>query len=405
MNHMMSVAIDLTPILPGGENGGAKILVIELITHLTIMAPNINFLLLTHERSHEELRFLDCQNAKRICVMPSSFDVSGKTIFKRLINKIKHFVFIKKKQRFALLKVDLLFCPFSAPTYHQDGIPTICTILDLQYKTYPEFFTKKDLRSRHKTFINACAKASKLVTISEYTKATVIQHSNFDSRQIKTIYPRMAQRTKDLDHTNTHILKQFNIGPQQYILYPANFWKHKNHQSLFIAFAKAKKQLNSNIKLVCTGAANAHQTWLIKKTKDLQVENDIVFTGFVSPIQVTTLLVNAKGMIFPSLYEGFGIPIVEAFAHGIPVACSNLTALPEIAKDAAILFNPKDVEEITQAIIRLCTLSPAAKNHLSALGYKRAENFSQAAQMAIEYIDIFQECIRHFAPQYFLDKM
>ncbi len=177
---------------------------------------------------------------------------------------------------------------------------------------------------------------------------------------------------------------------QQYLLYPANFWKHKNHEMLLTAFGMARAQgLPEYVKLVCTGAPGERRDWLMRATAGLGLDSCVVFPGYLPDLELSALLANARGVIFPSLYEGFGLPVVEAMAAGIPVACSNATSLPEVAGDAAIVFNPKMPTEISAAILSL-TLDESLRERCIAAGRVRASEFLDSRRMAQEYWRVFQ---------------
>src|SRR5262249_26509 len=149
---------------------------------------------------------------------------------------------------------------------------------------------------------------------------------------------------------NTQALKRLGLAPQRYVLYPANFWKHKNHEMLFTAFgmACADAGLDKDIKLVCTGAPGARQQWLIEAARAMNLQDRILFPGFLPTAELARLLANCRGVVFPSLYEGFGLPVIEAMAASVPVACSNTTSLPEVAADATILFDPRVPADIAE---------------------------------------------------------
>jgi len=410
MAAINTIAIDLTPILPGGENGGAKIFVLELISQLATLAPQTRFVLLTQAAAHEELKQLECNNIQCVMVM----DKSGKNqsfanwalaIFKKLplvADKLgtlglRLFSLLKRWKGGTLLrdkKVELLFCPFTAPTFAEPGIPTVCTIYDLQYKTYPEFFSAADLAYRNYIFEEACQKASMLTAISEYSRQSAICHGKIDPQKIQTIHLQMAQRILPKANQETSIHSRLALCPQQYFLYPANFWKHKNHEMLLTAFGIACEQgLAANIKLVCTGAAVARQPWLEEAAEKMQLGGRVLFPGFLTDQEISELLVNSKGILFPSLYEGFGLPVIEAMAAGIPVACSDLTALPEIAAEAALFFNPRIPTEIAAAIIALDT-DVELRNKLINAGKVRATMFANSEKMAQEYWQLFQHVLQ-----------
>ena len=415
-SNLNNIAIDLTPILPGGENGGAKIFVLELINQLALLAPKTSFILLTQQASHAELAALDTHNIKRVQVL-------GNQELRLVTNKIRKYVVrlfyifphriqtrlnrlisaidsrIKNVGHSSLLhnlKVDLLFCPFTAPTYSEAGIPTVLTIYDLQYKTYPEFFSPLDVAHRDRVFLEACKRGTMLSAISNYSREKAIDYGKLDPKKIRTIYLRMAKR---MSNASDSVLRRFGLAPGKYFIFPANFWRHKNHEILLTAFGIACKQgLASDIKLICTGASDARSIFLSNAVKAMNLEERIIFPGFVSTEELSALLSNSLGMIFPSLYEGFGLPVMEAMAAGVPVACSNLTSLPEIAGNAAILFDPRVPSQIAQAMIEL-EGSEHLRSSLIKLGQNRASLFSDSKKMAKEYWSLFNDAVNNYEGQ------
>ena len=407
---LKTIAVDLTPILPGGENGGAKIFVLELLRRLAEIAPQTQFILLTQAASHAELATLDRPNMWRVMVVGP---VVANTLRPRLLGLgsrlLPHFparlrgvvnrlgfklnTALKRGGSGALLRdmgVDLLFCPFTAPTYFDPGIPTVCTIYDLQYKTYPEFFAAEDVAHRERTFIEACRRAAALTAISDYSQDSAITHGNLDPQRIRTIHLRMAQRIAPEVENGKAILDHLGLVPQRYLVYPANFWKHKNHEMLLTAFGIASHEgLSSDIKLVCTGAPGARQAWLMSAARNMNLGDRILFPGYLPNAELAALMADSNGVVFPSLYEGFGLPVIEAMAAGVPVACSNTTSLPEVAAEAAILFDPRVPTQIAQAMISLVD-NDALRARLIQAGLQRAAEFSDTERMAREYWDLFQ---------------
>lgn len=403
------IAVDLTPILPGGENGGAKIFVLTLIERLAKISPNTHFVLLTQSVSHEELSFLDAGNVERKVVLGlkekssifskvrvklvSCLSLMPNRIATRLAKFLNFFYkYSKKAGNRGLLRelnVDVLFCPFTAPTYHEPGIPVVSTLYDLQYKTYPQFFSNADVVHRDQTFKKAAEVASILVPISDYTRSICMEHENIPESDIKTIYLKMAQRVSANNEVN--YLSDFGLKHQEYLIYPANFWKHKNHEMLLTAFGMAVSQgLKSEIKLVLTGAVSDRSEWLKSVIEMQGLSKRVVITGFVSNEQLAQLIKHCKGMVFPSLYEGFGLPVIEAMAAGVPVACSNVTSLPEIAGDAAFLFNPKKPAQIAHAINELVENKDLCAE-LTRKGHARSDFFSNTDDMVQQYWQVLVE--------------
>ena len=288
------------------------------------------------------------------------------------------------------MSVDLLFCPFTAPTYFELGIPTVCTIYDLQYKTYPKFFSEEDVAQRDHTFIEACRKATLLAAISDYSRDSAIAHGGLDPAYIRTIHLRMAQRIVPGNEYDRAILDHLKLAHQRYLIYPANFWRHKNHEMLLTAFGMACHEgLAADIKLVCTGAPGERQEWIMKAARSMNLGDRIIFPGYIPNTELATLVTNCAGVVFPSLYEGFGMPVIEAMATGVPVACSNRTSLPEVAADAAILFDPRVPTQIVQAMISLVE-NTELRVRLIGTGLQRAIEFSDSKRMAREYWELFQ---------------
>ncbi|MBA2652450.1 MAG: glycosyltransferase family 4 protein [Tatlockia sp.] len=408
-NALKTIAVDLTPVLPGGENGGAKIFVLELLSRLARLAPETQFIFLTQALSHSELKAMERKNIS--CVMVLGRAEKPRPLFAQLqtlLRKIPYFgrkfntliyrivSLVKRRKASSLLcklNANLLFCPFTAPTYFEPGIPTVCTIYDLQYKTYPEFFSEEERIQRNRTFTEACRNASMLTAISEYSRQSAIKHGKINPEKIRTIHLRMAHRILPKAVEDKSILNRLNLSAQPYLLYPANFWKHKNHEMLLTAFAIAcQKNLASNIKLVCTGAVGSRQVWLAKAATMMNLGERIIFPGFITNGELALLMTNSRAVIFPSLYEGFGLPIIEAMAAGVPVACSNLCALPEIAGDAALNFNPRIPLQIADAILALCT-DEELRTRLINAGKERAKLFSDSSHMAEEYWHLFHQAL------------
>jgi glycosyltransferase involved in cell wall biosynthesis len=413
--QLSRVAVDLTPVLPGGDNGGAKIFVLELLSHLADIAPATQFVLLTHAATHDELASLDRPNVSRRMVIgaPSTSapgGPAGRSRFAalatrvapgtprrllKLASKLGYRINAALKRRGANsllrdLEVNLLFCPFTAPTYFERGIPAVCTIYDLQYKTYPEFFTPADVVHRDQTFIDACTRATALAAISDYSRNSAILYGQLQPARIRTIHLRIGRRFASRSGLNVQALDRLSLSPKRYLVYPANFWKHKNHEMLLTAFGMAcsSGQLDPDVKLVCTGAPGARQQWLIAAAKAMNLEQRILFPGYLPDAELGGLLAKCSGVIFPSLYEGFGLPVIEAMATGIPVACSNTTSLPEVAGDAAILFDPRVPSEIADAIISLVNDETLCARLIQA-GNGRVEEFSDSELMANQYWELF----------------
>nr|WP_242482228.1 glycosyltransferase [Thiocystis violacea] len=399
--------------MPGGDNGGARIFVLELLKHLAEVAPRAHFILLTQAASHDQLAELERANVTRRMVLgplvgnalrPRLMALAGAalpvmpTALRGLLSRLGYAVNAALKRggsrrRLRDLGVELLFCPFTAPTYWEPGVATVCTLYDLQFRLYPEFFAAEDLANRERSFAEASRRASLLVAISDYARATAIAHGDLDPARVRTVPLRMALRLAQASGDPGMSLPALGLEPGGYLLYPANFWAHKNHERLLLGFQAARRKgLADHIKLVCTGAPGAGMERVRGCLAALRLERHVCLPGYVSDADLAMLVRHAVGVVFPSLYEGFGLPVLEAMTAEVPVACSRCTALPEVAGDAAIYFDPQAPADIARAIC-LLTGDERERAALVRRGRERAVQYGDVRQMALDYWGVFQEAM------------
>jgi glycosyltransferase involved in cell wall biosynthesis len=162
--------------------------------------------------------------------------------------------------------------------------------------------------------------------------------------------------------------------PERFIYYPAQTWPHKNHRGLFRALGLLRRS-GLAVPLVCSGHPNEHQRATTRAARDAGVADLVTFAGFLPPLDVMALYRLARAIVFPSLYEGWGLPILEAFRANLPVACSSVTSLPELVGDAALVFDPHDERAIADAVHAVWA-DDARREILAERGRRRAECFS-----------------------------
>ncbi len=393
----MRIAVDLTPVLPNGANGGAKIVAFQLVKHLAELAPHYQFLLLGTTQNIAELEQLKAPNIQ-IMNTTGQTTPQKRNLLKRILNKLLP-VQITLRLNYSLKKIkqwmkrkpknklaDLLFCPFTGVNFKERGTPVITIVHDLQFKTYPYFFSIEDRFERRKNFEDTYQSSDKIICVSDYVNHTVILHSGLKPNLVKTIHTRLAHRLPDIDPTLANdLLKRLKLSNEGYLLFPANFWVHKNHQMLLTAFSIYRQKYQGHLKLVCTGADNPHKTFLLATVKKMGLADVISMPGFLTDQEFAALLKHCKAVIFPSLYEGFGMPVLEAMAAGKPVLCSNVTSLPEVACNAALLFDPRKPDEIADAIHRIETENDLVKK-LIERGKERIATFGTEKDMANDYL-------------------
>src|SRR5205823_759225 len=136
-------------------------------------------------------------------------------------------------------------------------------------------------------------------------------------------------RSAEMPKRQMDILRQRARIPMEYMLYPAHSWPHKNHLRLLEAMARLRDLSGVRVNLVCTGAMDGFFRTINARVRSLHLDNQVTFLGYVSPDELETLYRFARFLVFPSLFEGYGFPLTEALQAGLPIACSNVTSVPE----------------------------------------------------------------------------
>lgn len=383
----------MTPLESGGRNGGAGLVATSLVTHLSALAPEWHFTLLTSADSHAELAALDASNVQRRCVLAPAKKQSPARraadtllptgVLVRLKRLYWAFRTASRYRRIAdELSHDLLLCPFTVPYFWRAGVPTVSIVYDLQHLTYPQFFSAEQRWNRQAQLQDVCTRAAHVMCISDYVRGTLVASLVACAERAEAVPLGLLQESPEPD---VAVLDRLGLGGAAFLLYPANFWPHKNHRRLFEALRLYLQTPSApRLKLVCTGAPNAlmHE---LQAYADGLVADTVVFAGYVRPAELTALVDASLGVIFPSLYEGFGMPVLEAMGRGKPVLCSNVTSLPEVAGDAALYFDPTDVAQIAAAI-RDIAEDPRQSAAMVRRGYDRVVLFGDARDMAERYL-------------------
>lgn len=260
------------------------------------------------------------------------------------------------------------------------SFPNILTGIDLQHVHHPEFFSPEDWRVREETYRASVQAARHIVPISEFTRQDLHRSYGVPLEKMTTvglIPSRSAWLPLPPREARRHWQK-LGVEEGRYFLYPAHSWPHKNHARLVRAFAQAAPELPAGFQLVLTGRPFESDHPARQLSADLGPGVRVRHLGYCTPLEMRALYAGAAGLVFPSLFEGFGLPVAEAIIAGCPVACAHSTSLPEIAGPAALLFDPLDPAAISQALIQLATDS-GLRAELLAEGRSRRDLFTPEA--------------------------
>lgn len=269
----------------------------------------------------------------------------------------------------------------SIPGYiHPDLQPftNLLVVPDIQHEECPEFFPQQALDERRRIYRDAIARARHIFAISEFTRRTLIERLDVPGEKI-TATPLAADRLflpgSPARGRRDQVLRKYGLTPGGYFLFPGNTWTHKNHQVAVEAMRRLYDQHADAPMLVCTGAAKEAQELLEARVEQLKLQQRIRFLGYCPAADLPGLYEGARALLFPSLYEGFGMPVLEAMWCDCPVVCSNTTSLPEIAGDAAVLVPPSEPDAIAGALERVWR-DEALRGDLIAKGRQRASAYS-----------------------------
>lgn len=249
--------------------------------------------------------------------------------------------------------VQLIHFPFQSGT--STPLPTIYQPWDLQHRHLPDFFSPSTIRWREETYRALCANAALVVTASRWTKRDVMDSYGVPAERIAVVNvpPPLSAYEQVSDEELPEVAARLRL-PSRFLLYPAQAWPHKNHLRLVAAVARVRER-GLDVPVVSTGRVSGEVAEIERQARRAGVGDLVQFTGFVGPSDLDAVYRLAAGLVFPSLFEGWGLPIVEAFASDLPVACSNVTSLPDLVGDAAIVFDPVDVAAIASAMETLWT--------------------------------------------------
>jgi glycosyltransferase involved in cell wall biosynthesis len=214
----------------------------------------------------------------------------------------------------------------------------IVLIPDLQHEFFPEFFATEVLVNRRACFATALQEAGAIGTISNHARQTVLNHSDNRCSDVFLMPPALRSEWKAPSLDSLTDAERGSLPDRDYFIFPANLWPHKNHKRLLQAFAEFLKTTEQPVELVLTGHPEGWED-LQKEFAGLPIRH----LGFTRSCFLQVLLARARALLFFSLFEGFGIPLLEAFASGTPVACSNTSSLPEVGGDAVLTCDPTDV--------------------------------------------------------------
>jgi len=307
---------------------------------------------------------------------------------------------VKETVRFDILRplmnriqVDLVHHPFSLLNPMGLKAPSVLTFHDMQHEFFPDYFPPHELKARRARFRPSAEQADRIIAISGHVKTSLVERYRIPPDKIDVVHNCCGPQFRVIrDAAPLESARSRYLLDRPFIYYPAASWPHKNHRMLLAALRLLKDRFRFDGRLVLTGIAKHTHGDLVREIARLGLQEDVVHPGYV-PCQDLPAFYNlARLMVFPSLYEGFGIPLAEAMACGCPIACSDAAAIPEVAGEAALSFDARSLEQMTESIWRLWT-DDALRADLAAKGLERSRLFDRA-HMARATVAVYEKAAR-----------
>jgi glycosyltransferase involved in cell wall biosynthesis len=282
--------------------------------------------------------------------------------------------------------IDVLHHPVTVPIPRMPGVPTVVTVYDLQHREMPGLFSRAERAYRRWAYEGAARGADLVLTTSEYSRERLVEIAGIPPERVVSVLmgidvDRFRPERAPPDAT---LAERLSL-PERYVVYPANLWPHKNHPRLVDALAQVA---DDELHLVLTGQDYGRGDALRARARGIGVEGRVHHLGFLAAEDVPALYRGASAMIFPSLYEGFGSPPLEAMACGCPVASSMRGSLAEVVGDAALHLDPESVDDIAAAMTQV-TEDGELRDRLREQGLARARTFTWA-RAARQHVELYE---------------
>jgi len=247
------------------------------------------------------------------------------------------------------LNVDLIHHPFSILNPIGLKTPSVLTFIDMQHEFFPKYFSSRVLKARKRLYRQSAEQATRIIAISGHAKSCLVERYQIDPEKIDVVHIGYEPEFRVMDNSDLRETVRNRYGLHKpFIYYPAATWPHKNHKRLLAALKLMKERYGFDGQLVLSGIAMQANDEILEEIGRLGLQDDVILLGYLPNEDLPYLYNLARMMVFPSLFEGFGIPLVEAMACGCPIACSNVTSIPEVVGDAALTFDPCSIEEIAE---------------------------------------------------------
>ena len=332
----MRIAINTRLLVPD-KMDGIGWFTYETTRRIVAAHPEHTFYLLFDRKPAPQFTFGD--NAIPVVLMPPArhpvlwwifFEVSVSMVLRRL-------------------DIDLFLSPDGFMPLHSK-VPTLAVIHDINFEHAADNLRSSHQRYMTRFFPQFARRATRIATVSEYSRQDIARTYNIDSKKIDVVYDGANDRYRPHSEAEKRAVRERFTGGQPYLIFISTILKRKNLASLLLAFDRVKDMDTRGLKLIVVGNRVWWQDELETAYNGMRHRQDVIMPGHVEPSELAALLSASEALVYPSFFEGFGIPILEAMYAETAVIASNTTSMPEVGGDAVRYIDPNNIDDITHAI-------------------------------------------------------
>lgn len=357
----MVIAINTKALLPGKMEGYGYYIE-EIFSRIALDHPEHQFYFLFDRPFNQG--FIYAANIHPVIIKPQArfplaWDIWYNWMLPGFLRKIKADVFVSPDG----------FCSL------RTKVPQCLVVHDLAFLHHPEFISKSHLNYYQKNTGRFLKKSKVIATVSEYSKQDIIEQYKIDPAKIHVTYNAPSSLFQQLPYEEKELVKAKYSAGCEYFIYTGSIHPRKNPINLLKAFSRFKKRQQSNMKLVFAGRLAWKTDEFTKLLSTFKFRNDVILTGYLDKNELAKLVASAYALVYPSFFEGFGVPPLEALQCGVPAIVSNNSAMPEVGGDAYLYIDPENPDDIAEKLM-LIYKDEALRSRLIENGEKRLQLFS-----------------------------
>lgn len=366
------LGLNLLYLVPG-EVGGSEIYARNLITALHDRRPEMELVAYVGPEAVESLKREPWAERARFVVSP----VKSRVKPLRVAGEMTWLPARLRRDGLDLLHSLGTTTPILCP------VPSVVSVLDVIYHHFPETFPFASRLGLRAVVPAGARRAERVIAISHAGKRDIVETLGIDPAKVDVVHLGFGMKQSPVATPAAEVRERYGVDGRPLILTVSSALRHKNLDRLLVAFSQVARDRPEMLVLV--GHGGLDQEALRVRAAELGIADRVAFTGWIDDDDLEGLYATAEVFVFTSLMEGFGMPVLEAMRRGVPVACSGVSALPEVAGDAAELFDPYDVDSIAGAVRRLLE-HPERRAELVARGHERSLQFTweRAADETLE---------------------